>query len=74
MKFFGKRGKAGSSATITSRMARYLENRQRKLADYLNGKTVHVPKTTILYALVVFCTVFGGYLLYLIANAIGAFN
>jgi hypothetical protein len=74
MQFFNKKKKAEPTDTMSNHIATYLGNRERELADYLNKRTVYASKTSMLYVLIAFCLVFGGYLIYLISGAFGAFN
>lgn len=74
MEMFKKRKYADPKGTISGRFSGYVGQRQRKLADYLNSRTRHVSAAAMLVGLIVFCALFGGYLLYLLANAFGAFN
>lgn len=74
MRFFKKRQKTGTSNTITKRMANYVERRQRKLADWLNHKMANSSRQELFFGLVIFCSVFGGYLLYLLLNTFGVFR
>jgi len=74
MRFFRKQKKSGSSDTISIRIATYLQLRQRKLADWLNQKAAKASRQDLLFGLVVFCSLFGGYLLFLLLETFGAFN
>lgn len=59
---------------LSWQVGEYLNQRQRKLADYLNNKTRNVSATAILFGLIIFCAVFGSYLIYLLTGAFGVFN
>ncbi|WP_205943138.1 hypothetical protein [Pedobacter cryotolerans] len=74
MALFKKRNHRFSEETLTDHIANYVNQRQRKLADYLNIKTRHASGSSLLYGLIIFCTVFGSYLLYLLTSAFGAYN
>lgn len=71
---FKKKMYADPKGTLSGRFSSYVGQRQRKLADYLNSRTKNVSGTALLFGLIIFCALFGGYLLYLLANAFGAFN
>ncbi len=74
MKFFNKQLKANTTGTISGRMALYLEQMQRKLAEWLNRRAADLSRQHMLFGLIIFCTAFGGYLLWLIADTLGIFN
>lgn len=73
MGLFKKRHHRISEETLTDHIAHYVNQRQRKLADYLNIKTRNISGSALLYGLIIFCTVFGSYLIYLLTSAFGAF-
>lgn len=68
MKLFKENSEADSK-TISERVGNYLENKQRKVADYLNYKTRNLSGTVILYCLIFFSLVMAIYLLSLIKSA-----
>ena len=70
MKLF-KKPRTLTGDTLSSRAGIYLDSQQRKTANYLNNKTKHLPKRTMLYSLFIFVLIVSVYLLYLI---VGAFN
>lgn len=74
MGLFRKQRKLETLGTISNRMTTYLEQKQRKLADLLNRKTANISRQGMLFGLIIFCTAFGGYLLYLLLDTFGAFN
>mgnify|MGYP003577442845 FL=1 len=74
MGLFKKRNQRISENTLAGRIENYLDRKQRKLADYLNIKTKNVSAAGVLMALVVFCLLVGSYLLWVLANAFGAFQ
>ncbi|MEH3112576.1 hypothetical protein [Pedobacter terrae] len=69
MKLFGKKKNGETNEKLTDHIARYLEKRQRRLADWLNIKTNDVPRKSVMYGLIVFCTIATSYLLYIMINA-----
>ena len=74
MGFFTKRDRKASEGSLSQKIETYVDQRQRKLADYLNVKIRNISGTALLYGLIIFCAVFGSYLLYLLVSAFGAFN
>ena len=74
MGLFRKKTRIVPEGTLSWQVGEYLNQRQRKLADYLNSKTRNVSATAMLYGLIIFCTVFGSYLIYLLTSAFGVFN
>lgn len=74
MRFFKKRNRQTLGGSLSQRLETYVDQRQRRLANYLNVKTRHASSNALLYGLIIFCTVFGSYLLYLLVGAFGAFN
>lgn len=74
MRFFKKYKKAGTENSVSSRISKYVELRQRKLADWLNQKTSKTSRKELLFGLIVFCSLFGGYLLFLLMETFGVFN
>jgi hypothetical protein len=74
MGLFAKRNRIASEGSLSQKIESYVDQRQRKLADYLNVKTRNISGSALLYGLILFCVVFGSYLLYLLASAFGAFN
>lgn len=71
MKFFRKNKERKTQGTLTDHISVYLNGRQRKVADWLNGKTAGVSRKSLICGLVFFCLLFGSYLIYIL---IGAFN
>jgi hypothetical protein len=69
MKLFGKKKNGETNEKLTDHIACYLEKRQRRLADWLNIKTNGVSTKSVMYALIVFCTLATSYLLYIIISA-----
>lgn len=74
MRLFKKRNRIVADGSISQEIGMYLNQKQRKLADYLNLKARHISSTALLYGLIIFCTLFGSYLLYLLTSAFGAIN
>lgn len=74
MGLFKRRSHRVSESSLTGRIENYLEKKQRKLADYLNVKTKNVSADAMIMSLVVFCLLVGSYLLWVLANAFGAFD
>jgi len=74
MKIFRKQQQAETQDTITGRMAVYLERRQRKIANWMNRKTANLSRQDLFFALIIFCSAFGGYLLWLLLDTLNIFN
>jgi hypothetical protein len=74
MGLFKKRNRTIPDDSISKEIGMYLNQKQRKLADYLNHKARHFSSTALLYGLIIFCAVFGSYLLYLLTSVFGAIN
>lgn len=55
---------------LANKVASALIRRQNQVAGYLNRKTQHWNKASKITALVLFCLVFGGISLYLLARAV----
>lgn len=71
MGLFKKRSKQEASGSVLAeRIALVILSRQRKWADYLNGKVTGFSFKSKLTALVVFCLVSAGYLIYLLICSI----
>jgi hypothetical protein len=72
MKLFKKRDRALSPVQEqrAGKIAQAILNRQRKTADYLNNKTAFISGKNWLLLLILFCTVFGSYCIYLLIKAI----
>jgi len=68
-RLFRRKHREISGRTLTGEVCRYLEGRQRKMADWLNNKTVNVPAIRVRYVLIAFCTISAVYLLWLIVSA-----
>ncbi|MFN0293464.1 hypothetical protein [Pedobacter helvus] len=69
MKFFRKNKERKTQGTLTDHISVYLNCRQRKVADWLNGKTAGVSRKSLIYGLVFFCLLFGSYLIYVLISA-----
>jgi len=74
MKFFKKLKDAERPETLSVRMAAYLEQWQRKVADWLNSKATGLSKRDIVFGLIIFCSAFGGYMLWLLITSLDIFN
>lgn len=70
MKIFKKAGEHLSSDDLAQRIADHILLRQSRIAAHLNRKTKDLSGKTLLLILIVFCTVMGGYLIYLLLGAI----
>lgn len=71
MRLFKKRSKQEASGSVLAeRIALVILSRQRKWADYMNGKVSRFSFKSKLTALVVFCLVSAGYLIYLLICSI----
>lgn len=74
MKLFAKNRTeklTGRQEALAGRIAARITRTQRRAADWLNGKTAGLPAKTWLLLLVLLCSCFGAYCLYLL---IAAFN
>lgn len=69
MKFFKRKTAMVSSETLTSQIGQYLTSSQRRIANYLNGKTRKLSGTTLLFGLIIFCGLSASYLLFLIIRS-----
>jgi len=74
MKFLKKLRHTERPETLSMRMAAYLERWQRKVADWLNSRTTGLSKQDLTFGLVIFCSAFGGYMLWLLIASLGIFN
>jgi uncharacterized membrane protein len=74
MGLFKKRIHIVPDGSISKQVNSFINVRQRRLADYLNLKAKHVSSTALLYGLIIFCAVFGSYLLYLLTSVFSAVN
>lgn len=76
MRWFTGREKALSAGQerFAARMAGRILTVQRRVANYLNGKTARVSTRHWLIYLVCFCLVFGAYLVYLLAQVFSGFK
>ncbi|RZK13144.1 MAG: hypothetical protein EOO46_00505 [Flavobacterium sp.] len=74
MGLFKKRHHNVPKNTLSQQINAFINICQRKLADYLNVKTRRLSNITLLLGLIIFCALFGSYLLYLLMSAFGAFN
>ena len=74
MNLFRKPKDAERPESLSVRMAAYLERWQRKVADWLNNKTTDLSKQDLTFGLVIFCSAFGGYMLWLLITSLGIFN
>jgi len=73
MSLFVKRKESGDSPAgdaVAHQIAGNLISGQKRVAGFLNSHTAHLPKRIWLYALVIFCLVFGGYCFWLLIGAI----
>lgn len=69
MRLFRKRKSLETNGKLTDHIAYYVENRQRRLANWLNGKAKHVSKQSVLSGLIIFCALVASYLLYIMFSA-----
>lgn len=74
MKFLKKLRDTERPETLSVRMVAYLERWQRKAADWLNSKAIGLSKQDLTFGLVIFCSAFGGYMLWLLITSLGIFN
>ncbi|MFA6275614.1 MAG: hypothetical protein WC622_02635 [Pedobacter sp.] len=74
MKIFKKLKDAERQGKLSVRMAAYLEQCQRKVADWLNNKATGLSKHDLTFGLVIFCSAFGGYMLWLLITSLGIFK
>lgn len=70
MKTFKKIREKIASEEMAQKIAGNIITGQHRIAGYLNEKTKNLSGKARLWALVVFCTAFGGYLLWLLVRAI----
>lgn len=71
MRFFKKRIKQKLlGASLAEKIAVWVLHRQRKWADYLNERTKHASARSKLIVLILFCLVFGAYLIGLLITSI----
>ena len=70
MKTFKKIREKIASEEVAQKIAGNIITGQNRIAGYLNEKTKHLSDKARLWALAVFCTAFGGYLLWLLVRAI----
>ncbi|MCX2450039.1 hypothetical protein OQX61_02040 [Pedobacter sp. PLR] len=66
---FKNRNLGGLANPLAHRIALWVLRRQRRLADWLNEKAENLEIRTKRLLLVLFCGVFGSYLLYLLFSA-----
>lgn len=59
---------------LAARFWNYLEQKQRRLADWLSRRTQHWNRSSWLVALFLFCLLFGSGCLLLVINAINYFK
>ncbi len=74
MKFLTKLKDAEKSGTLSVRMGAYLERWQRKVADWLNSKATGMSRQNLMFGLIIFCSAFGGYMLWLLITSLDIFN
>jgi hypothetical protein len=74
MNLFRKPKDAERPESLSVRMAAYLERWQRKVADWLNNKATDLSKQDLVFGLIIFCSAFGGYMLWLLIASLGIFN
>lgn len=55
---------------LAQKIAGNIIGRQRRIAEYLNGKAKNIPAKVLLFTLIWFCTVFGAYCIYLLMGAL----
>ncbi|WP_113638517.1 hypothetical protein [Nubsella zeaxanthinifaciens] len=70
MKLFKKKREALSSDELAGKIAGKIISVQQRVASYLNSKAGRLSGRKLLYGLMAFCLIFGGYLLYLLYSAI----
>jgi len=73
VKLFAKSRAARLTArqeALAGRIAAGITGRQRRLANWLNGKTATLPARTWIFLLLGFCLSFGMYCLYLLVSAL----
>lgn len=68
MKYFRKNRQPQTEGTLTAKLNIWIDEKQRKIADFLNTKTQFLSGKTLMFALVLFCVVVGSYCLYLITS------
>ncbi|RQO74504.1 hypothetical protein DBR43_03690 [Pedobacter sp. KBW06] len=68
MKFFRKNKQPHTEGTLTTKLNLWIDDKQRKTADFLNTKTQFLRGKILMLALVLFCAVVGSYCLYLITS------
>jgi len=74
MKFLKKLKNAEKPESLSVRITAYLERWQRKVADWLNSKATGLSRQDLTFGLVIFCSAFGGYMLWLLIASLGIFN
>jgi hypothetical protein len=69
MSLFRKKRERIPNEETAQKIAGAIMGRQKQLAGYLNRRTSHLSGKRLLVALILFCTVFGSYCLYLLICA-----
>lgn len=70
MSLFKRKREPVPNEMTAQKIAGAIVGRQKRIARYLNSKTGKLSTKTLLTALVIFCTAFGGYCLYLLIRAL----
>lgn len=68
--FKGKRKPDSGNDATAQKIATNIMEKQRSIAEYLNAKAVNIPAKIMRLILIGFCTLFGGYCIYLLIGAI----
>ena len=67
--FKRRRQKPSMLYGVFQRLGMFIERQQRKAADYLNAKAAQYTRRQLFIGFWLFCVVFGGYAVYLMAQA-----
>ena len=70
MKLFARRKENMDNDRVARQIAGRIIGGQKRLANYLNRRTMHLSGRLWLYLLIIFSLLFGGYCLYLVIHAV----